>query len=239
MQSEKLEWQSEYINYHNKNPFVAPGGSYQGTEIRLILEELRRHGSPNIIDFCYGTGRITTLLASKERNILALDQSHGSLLQINNQYCSPICCIAQAAPIKGNWADCILFIQAFQYIPLEEHDVVLKELNRLLKKDGRLIISTFCYDSIFLRASHILFKDRWKRDGVEFGSNGFRLPYHRFTKSELLTKLRDAGFEITSIRLLRNYPFDQISTNMDYLIAKSGLKLFGSHIIVHARKVGD
>jgi len=115
---------------------------------------------------------------------------------------------------------------------------VLQELNRILKNDGSLIISTFCYDAAFLRASHLCFKDRWKRDGFEYGSDGFKLPYHRFTKSELLTKLRDAGFEVTSMRLLRNYPFDQISTTLDYLIAKSGLKLFGSHIILHAKK-GD
>jgi len=237
MQSEKLNWQSEYINYHNKNPFVAPAGSYQRTEIRLILEELPEYCS-NIIDFCCGTGRIATLLASDKRNILALDQSYGSLIQISNQSCSPICCLAQAAPIKNGWADCVLFIQALQYIPVGEHDVVLQELNRILKNDGSLIISTFCYDAAFLRASHLCFKDRWKRDGFEYGSDGFKLPYHRFTKSELLTKLRDAGFEVTSMRLLRNYPFDQISTTLDYLIAKSGLKLFGSHIILHAKK-GD
>ena len=40
MQSEKLKWQSEFINYRNKNPIVAPVGLYQRTEIRLILEEL-------------------------------------------------------------------------------------------------------------------------------------------------------------------------------------------------------
>lgn len=238
MQSEKLEWQSEYIKYHNENPFVAPRDSYQETEIRLILEEVPED-CLHIIDFCCGTSRIATLLASEKRETLALDQSSGSLAEINNPDISPLCCVAQAAPIKGGWADCVLFIQAFQYIPIGEHNVVLKELNRLLKGNGRLIISTFCYDSLFLRASHILFNDKWKRDGAEYGSNGFRLPYHRFTKTELMTKLHDTGFEVTSIRALRNYPFNLLSPKIDYLIAKSGLKLFGSHIIVHARKVGD
>jgi len=238
MQSKEIGWQAEYINYRNKNPFIAPAGSYQRTEVRLILEEFPEHYS-NIIDFCCGTGRITALLSSKKKKILALDQSHGSLTQISNQFCIPICCIAQAAPIKSGWADCVLFIQAFRYIPVEEHNIVLQELNKITKMGGSLIISTFCYDSIFPRTSHILFKDKWKRDGVEHGSDGFKLAYHRFTKSELLTKLRDAGFEVTSMRLLRNYPFDQISANIDYLIAKSGIKLFGSHIIVHAKKAGD
>lgn len=235
MQSERLKWQSKYINYHDKIPFIAPIDSYQRTEIRLILEEIPECCS-NIVDFCCGTGRLTLLLASENRKILALDQSHGSLIQIN-RYCSPICCLAQAAPIKKGWADCVLFIQAFQYLPVDDHGVVLQELNRLLKKGGSLIISTFCYDAIFLRAIHYFFKGKWKQDGVEHGSDGFRLPYHRFTKSELLAELHDAGFEITSIRLLRNYPFYLLSTNIDYLICKSGLKLFGSHIVVHARKL--
>jgi len=238
MQSEKIKWQSQYIKYHNENPFIAPTQSYQKTEIKLILEEVPGY-CLNIIDYCCGTGRIATRIASEKRKTLALDQSHGSLVKINNPDISPVCCIAQAAPIKGEWADCILFIQAFQYIPVDEQNLVLRELNRVLKKDGRLIISTFCYDSIFLRGSHILFKDRWKRDGEEYGSKGFRLPYHRFTKSELAIKLHDAGFEITSLRLLKNYPFYLLSSNIDYLIAKSGLKLFGAHIIICAKKVGD
>jgi ubiquinone/menaquinone biosynthesis C-methylase UbiE len=164
MQSEKIKWQSQYIKYHNENPFIAATYPYEKTETKLILKEVPEY-CLNIIDFCCGTGRIATILASEKRKILALDQSHGSLVKISNPNISPVCCIAQGAPIKGNWADCILFIQAFQYIPLKDHNVVLKELNRLLKKDGILIISTFCYDSIFLRASHIFFKGRWKRDG--------------------------------------------------------------------------
>jgi SAM-dependent methyltransferase len=238
MQREKLERQSLYARYHNQYPFIAPIDSYQKTEIKLILEEVPEY-CLNIIDFCCGTGRIATILMSEKRKIIALDQSQVSLSKINIPDISPACCIAQAAPIKGDWADCVLFIQAFQYIPIEDHNIVLKELNRLLKKDGRLIISTFCYDSLFLRASHIFFKGRWKREGEEHGLNGFKLPYHRFTKSELVIKLHDAGFEITSMRLFRNYPFNLLSSNIDYLIAKSGLKLLGSHIIVCAKKISD
>jgi hypothetical protein len=49
--------------------------------------------------------------------------------------------------------------------------------------------------------------------------------------------LCDAGFELTSIRLLKNFPFDMLSSNIDYLTANSGLKRFGFHIIVHAIKL--
>lgn len=56
MQSEKLKWQLEYVNYHSKNPFVAPEDSYQRTEIRLILEELWIR--PNIAEFCRGNERV-------------------------------------------------------------------------------------------------------------------------------------------------------------------------------------
>ena len=151
MQSEKIKkQQQEYIKYRDGNPFISPLDPYQKTEIQLVMEEIGDNYS-SIIDFCCGTGRISTLLASDKRKILAIDQSHNSLMKITNTNITPITCIAQSVPIINRWADCILFIQAFQYIPLEEHDAILTELNRLLKKDGSLIISTFCYDAIILR----------------------------------------------------------------------------------------
>jgi SAM-dependent methyltransferase len=236
MQSEKLKWQSEYIKYHNLKPFIAPADSYRRTEEKLLLEELPERCS-NIIDYCCGTGRIATLVASEEQKVLALDQSIESLKKSYNQNCSPICCLAQKTPIKEKWADCVFFIQALQYIPLEEQSIIFQELNRLLKTNGKLIISTFCYDAVFLKIGHILFNNRWTLDGVEYGSNGFQLPYHRFKKSELKIKLHDAGFEITSMKLLRNYPIHLLSPNIDYIMARVGLKLFGSQIIISAKKV--
>ena len=132
MQSEKLEWQSEYIKYHNENPFVAPRDSYQETEIRLILEEVPED-CLHIIDFCCGTGRIATLLASEKRETLALDQSSGSLAEINNPDISPLCCVAQAAPIKGGWAVVYCSSRLFS-IYHREHNVVLKGVEQTTER---------------------------------------------------------------------------------------------------------
>lgn len=201
----------------------------------------------NICDLCCGAGRFTIPLLKLGRRVCATDMSKGSLEALlrrvdaeelkESSLLLPVCGLAQNIPIRDGWAGCVLFIGALQYIPVEDHNKVLLEINRCLHEGGELIMAIFYYDSLLLRLVHRLCPSRWARDGIEYGSNGFRLDYHRFTKAEIKKLLRQSGFEVISLKAYRNFPFDQLSTKLDLLIAEVGIKVFGTQLMVHARKM--
>jgi hypothetical protein len=103
MQSEKIKLLSQYIICHNENPFIMPFNSNQKTEIKLILKKVTESCS-NFFEFCCGTDRIAPRLTSEKREFFTLDRSHDFFMRINNLYIFSACFIAQAAPIKGDWA---------------------------------------------------------------------------------------------------------------------------------------
>jgi ubiquinone/menaquinone biosynthesis C-methylase UbiE len=119
----------------------------------------------SIVDLCAGSGRFTIPLLRMNKLVASIDMSQGSLdllmrncekENLSTSMVMPICSRAQSIPLPDEWADCVLFIQAFQYFPVTDHDMVLSEINRCLHKKGKLIIDTFCYDSILLRLLHML-----------------------------------------------------------------------------------
>lgn len=48
-------------------------------------------------------------------------------------------------PLKNNSVDCILLIDVFEHIANEDLQIMVKELKRILKKDGRILIFTSQY----------------------------------------------------------------------------------------------
>jgi len=123
-----------------------------------------------------------------------------------------------------------------QYLPVDEQNIEFVNINRLLKNNEKFTILKFFYDPIFLSDIHLFFRRKWKQDVLRHRCNGFRQFYHRIMKYELVTKIREAGFGVTSTRLLIFYSFDLVSFNIDYFIAKSSLKKIGYQFIFCAIK---
>ena len=115
---------------------------------------------------------------------------------------------AENIPLKNNSADAVLYIAALHSIPGRENRVKsLKEIKRILKKDGKLLVSVWSryqdkFRKKFLKESlnkkKIGFGDKyvyWTQDKLDV-----KRFYHLYSKKELIEELNEAGFKILSVK---------------------------------------
>ena len=115
---------------------------------------------------------------------------------------------AERMPIKNNSIDSVLYIAALHSIPGQENRVnSLKEIKRILKTDGKILVSVWSrYQDKFrktflkqgLNKKKSGFGDKyiyWRQDKLNV-----KRYYHLYSKKELVEDLEKAGFKILSIK---------------------------------------
>ena len=111
-------------------------------------------------------------------------------------------------PLETNSIDAVIFIAALHNIKGREKRIKsLKEIKRVLKNDGKALISVWSREQDKFRD---LFKEKKiKSDKSEYGDiqiywkqNGLDIPrfYHLYSKEEFVKDLEQSGFNIISIR---------------------------------------
>ena len=96
---------------------------------------------------------------------------------------------AEQLPLLSDRFDVILTSSSFHFWPHPRE--ALRELRRILRKSGRLVVTDWCDDFIACRLCHAFL--RW-RHGTQ----------HRvLTTTECNALLQDAGFRVTSIETYR------------------------------------
>jgi 2-polyprenyl-3-methyl-5-hydroxy-6-metoxy-1,4-benzoquinol methylase len=170
-----------------------------------------------VLDAGCGNGRLLEALKDKKIEYLGFDNSD-ELLKIareNYEYYSfKNLDIFNLKEIKDNYYDFIFLIAVIIHIPGKENRVkVIKELAKKLKKNGKIILSTW---NILEEKKYrkIVFKNRLKNilsfNGLE--KNDLLFPwknnkgeevsqryYHAFTKSELINLAKKSGLSIEKI----------------------------------------
>lgn len=111
-------------------------------------------------------------------------------------------------PIKNDTIDAVLFIASLHNIKGKEKRIKsLKELKRILKKDGRALISVW---SRWQDRYRVLFFKKWftQIDKSDFGDiniywrqHGLNIPrfYHLYSKKEFIEDIKKAGLNIERI----------------------------------------
>lgn len=150
----ELEWTDEKVNrfwnFYTKNPIYDNWWFTKivGEAIVNISKKFIKKDA-NILD--YGTGKgflIEHLLNQKFNKVTACDFSDESVIHINKAFknrqgfvnCEQI--KGLPSHFESNHFDVVYLLEVIEHLSIEYYDNTLKELNRLLKKDGICIIST-------------------------------------------------------------------------------------------------
>ena len=174
-----------------------------------------------ILEVGSGTGMISDLI---DRQIICSDISYEMCKESAKKHMNVICCDAEKLPIRENILDGIISAEVVYY--LNNPNAFIEDSTRILKKDGKLMITIFnqkmqFIDSIrsFLR---IFNKKMYFDDGHEL------MKYNHL--QELLEK---SNFKITSIKKIVIFPFKSLH-KINLLLEKTKFCYFGFFIIVEA-----
>ena len=104
-----------------------------------VLRELLDLNSGSVLlDAAGGTGRVSSLFVSKVRRVVLCDTAPGMLKQASVRGLECVTAPVENMPFEDNLFDAILLVDAFHH--LEDQRRSLRELIRVLKPGGRLII---------------------------------------------------------------------------------------------------
>jgi len=113
-----------------------------------------------VLDIPCGDGRASYEFKKKGANVIALDlfPEFMKLTDLSAEYAD----LSESLPVESESIDYIICQEGIEHIPNQLN--VLEEFNRVLKKDGTLLITTPNYSHARARLSHLLFEtDLWKR----------------------------------------------------------------------------
>ncbi len=141
-----------------------------------------------VVDLGGGTGRIAKFLVGKVQSITVIDVSEKMIEQCKKHF-GLSCVIANGEnlPIADNSVDRIILVDAFHHTRNQAQ--VIKEIKRILKSDGKIIIEEFNPSTILGKLIIILEKI------LKLGS-AFHSPLsleNLFSSSGFSTQLFDAG----------------------------------------------
>jgi ubiquinone/menaquinone biosynthesis C-methylase UbiE len=182
------------------------------------LKGLKKYAKPGmkVLDVGCGNGRLLKLLKEKKIEYFGIDNSKELIKKAQKNYGKDKFKVADALeiPYGDNSFDLVYTIAVLHIIPSQTLRLkFLKEIERILKKNGTLILTVwhlyqrkyfflivkYSLRKIFLK-SKLDFKDiyiPWQNKELRY--------YHAFTKKELIKLFKKAGFKIkTACYLKRN-----------------------------------
>lgn len=150
----------------------------------LIAAHVRMAGKPagNAIELCCGTGAVARGLKSAGWNVIGIDISEGMVREAS-QHVSAMVGDVSKLPFDDASADLIVMRQA--YFLLNDGPAALREVSRLLKPNGKFILS------------HLVPFGVVDRDHLERVHTKKQAQMRRFfTTESLIAELREYGFEV-------------------------------------------
>ena len=115
---------------------------------KTIMEELEGEEGLVLLDIGGGDGFLSSNLCKRlpGLRITVLDLKREVLLVARERGLDTLCASAMELPIKYNCVDTILSLSVIEHV--KEDDRVIREISRVLKKDGRLILTTPGQDGV-------------------------------------------------------------------------------------------
>jgi len=223
---------------------------YQEYWNSCILESAARNAESSVLECGSGSGLMMDFLSRTFRHVYGLDLSLDMLetaAPAEKNY-PLILCIAQETGIKRDAFDLVVCKSSLHHTP--EPAQVIREIHRILKKDGNLIISEPCRDNSI-----------WRKIGLAYTSlsKGFSGHHHLFRTRQIKELLTRNGFEIQRTRyfgligfplcgsahqfpVMNILPFNQLLARGlvkidENLIKVPGIKCLRWHIIIQSKKL--
>ena len=167
----------------------------RGPEKKIVLETLDAICKPGqvVLEIGAGTGRFTTLIAPRVKQVTAVDISGNMLGQLAEKMAGER--LANIRPLHGDFIgidfperfDLIVGFSAIEYI--KDKEALFRKMAELLKPGGRLVLTT----------PHHTFIRWWGRLGNYFRQKVFMAAYSKKTMARLL---ETNGLKIVDMRTL-------------------------------------
>lgn len=147
---------------------------------RVLGELLELAPSHALLDVAGGTGRVSGVFAALVARAVVCDASPRMLAQARAKGLETVLAEAEALPFGDATFDRILLVDAFHHV--RDQDAALRELLRVLKPDGRLVIEepdirrlpvkiVALLEKLFLMRSHFVSPAAMMRMTGEAGGN--------------------------------------------------------------------
>ncbi len=125
--------------YHKYDKFMNFFNLYKIDEIK---EALDLNGDEVVVDIGGGTGKLAEILRCRCKKVYVLDESQGMLSKVRtNEKIIPVLGNAMDTNFETNSVDVVILSDVLHHI--EYQAKLIDEINRILKKSGKLLIMDF------------------------------------------------------------------------------------------------
>ena len=115
--------------------------AYRSAAFRRWMRAQLSAGERAILSVGCGAGELEGELSDQDRAVIALDLSHSMLRRAaRSGLCLPVQADAALLPFGSRQFDTVMFVESIGYLDLE---AVFKEARRVLKPEGRLIVTSY------------------------------------------------------------------------------------------------
>jgi ubiquinone/menaquinone biosynthesis C-methylase UbiE len=168
----------------------------------IINEYLTLESEEKIIDVGGGTGLIAKVLRSKKQidDIMVIDLSRSMLQKVKDPTLSVVQGDVTAFPLKDETFTLAILVNTVHHIDETKQQVALREVFRILKKQGRIFIIEIWYSNTFLSNLFI------KIEKMLVGRT------HHLTADKMQLAIQDAGFHEIKIFFPKKYPYRYVTT---------------------------
>tara|TARA_B100001146_G_C16167453_1_gene428496 strand:+ start:350 stop:1012 length:663 start_codon:yes stop_codon:yes gene_type:complete len=174
-----------------------------------------------ILEVGSGTGMISDLI---DRQIICSDISYEMCKESAKKHMNVICCDAEKLPIRENILDGIISAEVVYY--LNNPNAFIEDSTRILKKDGKLMITIFNQKMQFIDSIRSFLRIFNKKMYFDDG--------HELMKYAILKELLEKNnFRITYLKKNVIFPFKSLH-KINLLFEKTGFSYFCFFIIVEA-----
>ncbi len=162
--------------------YYRPNKPYSKRRIKIVLRAIKPRAHEKILDIGCGVGTFAFHCAKQEAKTFGLDYSSESIKTANklceqfkvSQHTSFLIANAMQLPFKNAYFDKIVSADFIEHITHDEKATLLKEMYRVLKPQGYIIIFTpnairEKIGDLYWKARNILFKDKIPVSNLHYG----------------------------------------------------------------------
>lgn len=115
-----------------------------------LIANLIPNRNITVLDIGVGYGFLELRLEKSNISIYGIDVSPKSIFRANNLYKGTfVIASVKAIPFKNNFFDFVCIPEVLEHLYDSESDIAMREITRVLKTDGKLIVSVPLYDEVY------------------------------------------------------------------------------------------
>ncbi len=115
-----------------------------------LIANLIPNRNITVLDIGVGYGFLELRLEKSNISIYGIDVSPKSIFRANNLYKGTfVIASVKAIPFKNNFFDFVCIPEVLEHLYDSESDIAMREITRVLKTNGNLIVSVPLYDEVY------------------------------------------------------------------------------------------